>query len=60
VLDVSRGVKRNVLLAVLICLAVTATLAATYVIPRADPTYQVAEQTVKNAGPTGMRWGLPQ
>ena len=58
--DVSSGVKRNVLLAVSICLAAAAMFAATYVIPRVDPTYQIAEQTVKNAGPTGMRWGLPQ
>jgi hypothetical protein len=34
-----------------VCVAMTATVAATYIIPRADPTYQIAVQTAKNAGP---------
>ena len=57
---VSRGVKRRVLLVVAICVAVTAMFAATYIIPRADPILQIAERTVKNAGPTRLTPGLPQ
>jgi hypothetical protein len=53
-------VKRRVLLVVAICVAVTAMLAATYIIPRADPILQIAEQTVKNAGPTRLTPGLQQ
>jgi hypothetical protein len=56
---VPRGVKR-IILVVAICVALTAALAATYIIPRADPIYRIAEQTVKSAGPTGVKQGLPQ
>jgi hypothetical protein len=52
--------KRSVLLVVSTCVAVTAALAATYTIPRADPIYQTAEQTVRNAGPAGLTPRLPQ
>jgi hypothetical protein len=52
--------KRSVLLVVSICVAVTAALAATYTIPRADPISQTAEQTVRSAGPAGVTLRLPQ
>src|SRR5690349_2324356 len=55
-----RSMKRSVLLAVAICFAITAVIAATYIIPRSDPTYQKAVQTVQNAGPTRLTLRLPQ
>ena len=52
--------KRSVLLAVAICFAITAVIAASYIIPTSDPTYQTAVQTVQNAGPTRLTVRLPQ
>jgi hypothetical protein len=53
-------VKRTVLLVISMCVAVTAALAATYTIPRADPLHQIAEQTVTRAGPAELKSGLPR
>jgi hypothetical protein len=56
---VLRDVERTVLLVVSMCVAVTAALAATYTIPRADPIHHTAEQTVRNAGPARLTPRLP-
>ena len=42
--------KRTVLLVVSICVAVIAVTAAIFIVPKADPTYQIAERTAQTAG----------
>ena len=60
-LGVPRDVKRIVLLVVSICVAVTAALAATCIIPKADPIYQIAVRTAETAGiPARVTPGMRQ
>ena len=59
--SVLRGMKRTVLLVVSICVAMIAALAAIFILPAADSTHQIAEQTANTAGiPVGVAPGPPQ
>jgi hypothetical protein len=54
-------VKHSVLLTVSICVAMIAALAAIFILPAADSTHQIAEQTANTAGiPVGVAPGPRQ